>query len=273
MSYLGRLAARAGPAAPQAVTQARPRLPSRFETDGRSGSGADGNDDGGDERARRDMLRPQRHPGVSGEPDRARPADVTYADDAGAAGHSGAAGEAELAPDDLAAEALAWLRGTRGGPAGRLPGVWPTGSMAEVRNGARRQPPGSPGASGTEAPTASGDAIRPPAGGPPDAQTSAGARPTAARVTPSLAADAPRAPAGPDAAIARPLLPSRGRPGGGAPDGHRTAPDVVRVTVGRIEVRATVAAPPAPAAHRAQERGTAPTLSLADYLAGRREAR
>jgi hypothetical protein len=89
----------------------------------------------------------------------------------------------------------------------------------------------------------------------------------------TAAASGAPSPAAPRA-IAHPIEPAVIGPAdgiAGAPE-RSTSPaaEVVRVTIGRIEVRATVATPPAA---RPITGAPAATLSLADYLAGRREAR
>jgi hypothetical protein len=84
---------------------------------------------------------------------------------------------------------------------------------------------------------------------------------------------APLVAATPDAAVV--AAPAASRPSGreGAAQGRSGAPDVVHVTIGRVEVRATVAAPsPAPPAAstvRAQSPAAEP-VSLHDYLTGKR---
>jgi hypothetical protein len=119
------------------------------------------------------------------------------------------------------------------------------------------------------------------------------------------AVTAPAAPSGPDTAIARPparpdagpapqrspaaaagrprvervveIVPARRPPAGpgppppgGPPPATETAPRVVHVSIGRIEIRAVH--PPAPPAPRAPAEPPPARLSLDDYLHGREEA-
>ena len=64
--------------------------------------------------------------------------------------------------------------------------------------------------------------------------------------------------------------PARDEPPGGAPEPR--GPDVVHVSIGRVEVRATLAAARLPRPRPAVPADAAPTLSLHDYLSGKRES-
>lgn len=111
-------------------------------------------------------------------------------------------------------------------------------------------------------PAAAADEREPPAQQSPAREPSA--REAPAHAIARLAADAhsfaePRADARRASSGTRPTLP--------APRGEAHAEPVVRVTIGRVEIRATM--PPAPAAPRPGAVGPRP-LSLNDYLAGRK---
>jgi hypothetical protein len=70
-------------------------------------------------------------------------------------------------------------------------------------------------------------------------------------------------------ATTTPVPPAGTSSPGGAHE--QRGPDVVHVSIGRVEVRATLP-PPAPAAAPGRARVAAPTLSLHDYLSGKRES-
>jgi hypothetical protein len=93
---------------------------------------------------------------------------------------------------------------------------------------------------------------------PAAASAAAAEPPRRAAATPRPAPAPTPAPPTPDAGGGR----TAGR------SGHDDRPDVVRVTIDRVEVRATIATPPAaPAVADAARRE--PSLSLHDYLSGR----
>lgn len=92
----------------------------------------------------------------------------------------------------------------------------------------------------------------------------------AAATEPEAASRATSAP--PPATPAEPLRP----PAAPAPAAQHPAPapEIVHVTIGRVEVRATIAAPPPTPPSRAEQPVQGPpVLSLADFLGGKREAR
>ena len=82
-------------------------------------------------------------------------------------------------------------------------------------------------------------------------------------------------PAAPTAAVSS-TAPLASATGSASVDTSAREPDVVRVSIGRVDVRATMAPPRPPAAPepvRQPERASAERLSLQDYLRGQREVR
>ena len=142
------------------------------------------------------------------------------------------------------------------GPRQPLAGQPPTAGESELPRSAATPEPVSPYESRRSAAPATVEATPRPASAP--------------------VAAPPRSDAAPVPAVPRPPEPNPAptdaeRPA--QPQERTTAPDVVEVAIGRIDVRATIARPPAPPVRQAApDAPSRPVLSLADYLAGKREA-